>query len=145
MAALKPTIVPYSEVEFRRTQERIRRGADLVPAKPQIDLKQAKEFREECLSKRSIDDYKQVLEHWNFSFLNDVQLIEKGLSPTGSGRWTNWTSQDAFSGDDIMSMFQTPREFHEWFSKKIAKTRLARDVSQGKVNPRQRSKILTRL
>ena len=136
-----------NEAEFREIDNRVKSGADLreAPAKPNFDIKQHKEFSAEHRGKRSIEDYRQVLEHWNFSFLNDVQLMEEGLSPTGSGRWTNWKSQDSFSNDDILSMFPTPQEFHEWFSKEIAKRRLARDVSQGKVDPRQRSKILTRL
>ncbi len=131
--------------ELRETAERIRKGTDLAPVKPQFDALQASDFRQEHLGKRSIKDYRQVLEHHNFSFMNDVQLMEEGLPPTGSGRWTNWTSEDAFSNEDILSMFPTPREFHEWFSKKIAKGRLARDVARGKVDPRDRAKILTRL
>lgn len=135
----------FNAAEFRETAERIRKGTDLAPAKPKFDALQAQDFRQEHMGKRSIKDYHQVLEHYNFSFMNDVQLMEEGLPPTGSGRWTNWTSQDAFSTDDILSMFPTPREFHQWFSQKIAKDRLARDMARGKVDPRDRAKILTRL
>lgn len=136
-----------NEAELREINDRVRRDVDLRegPAKPDLDLHQAKDHHAEHMGKRSIEDYRQVLEHYNFSFMNDVQLMEEGLRTTGSGRWTNWTSGDAFSNNDIMSMFPTPREFHEWFSKKIAKARVARDVARGKVDPRDRAKILSRL
>ena len=131
---------------FDESYERVRQNRDhgLVNPRPKFDPQQHTEHRDNHVQNRAIDDYRAVLEHHGFSYLPDHQLMLRGMSPTGSGRWTNWDTEDAFSNDDIMSMFPTPEEFDKWFRKRAKATQLARAVRRGELTPDKHRIILAK-
>lgn len=119
---------PFDPKAFAAVEDFVRSGKDLAlaPARPGFDFAQARELRDNHVKKRSIDDYKAVLEHHGFSYLTDLDLVRKGLAPTGSGRWTNWETRDALATDDVLSMFDNPEHFDKWFKK----MKLASDLAK---------------
>ncbi len=131
---------------FDESIERVRQNRDhgLVNPRPTFDPQQHTEHRDNHVQRRSIEDYRAVLENYGFSYLPDPELMLRGLPPTGSGRWTNWQTQDAFTNDDVLSMFPTPEDFHKWFRKRAKATQLARAVKQGDLTPDKRRIILAK-
>lgn len=139
--------VRFDEASFRESERRVRANQDhgIVPVRPRFDAQQFAEHRANHVQKRSIEDYRTVLETFGFRFIPDEQLIASGAFPTGSGLWRNERLQEAFSTDDILSMFPTPQEFDAWIRKKAKAAQLARAVSRGELTPEKRRHLLQKL
>lgn len=137
---------PFSEAEFLATEHRVRTGQDLTaaPIRPTFDAKQWEEHRANHLQKRAIEDYQTVLVSHGFSFLSDLELVKRGRNPTGSGLWVSLALREAFSCDDVLSMFPTPEEFHKWITTKATAAKLTEAVCRKELTATQRRNLLKR-
>lgn len=122
---------PDNEDAYQASMQRIADRRDLDAAQPAFDPKQHAEVVKEAIKKRSIDDYRTVLDRCGFTWVPADRLppLING-SPQPDGQWRNAAYRFAFTEHDILSKYETPQSFWEFMCdqrlrRKVQATRAA--------------------
>ena len=121
------------ETMFQDSMSRIRSGADYgeFKTRPNFDPKQDREFREEMIGGRKIDDFKRALENAGFVWIprERLPLYDNG-QPHAEGEWHLRTRPEhyglrlAMTNGDILAWFPGgPVEFWHWFQETVQQAR----------------------
>jgi hypothetical protein len=135
-----------NEGDFRETVARLRDGKDLGAGNPTpaFDPKQAQEFREEAAHGRKEESYVQALESAGLKYFTDLQLVQKGMYPTGEGLWRhpNPRYELAFTGSDLLGGFSGPEAFDRWIKAHKKAHDLKAELARRSPAERQEARIV---
>jgi hypothetical protein len=119
----------FDPAELARTLERMTQGKDFGQGeqRPEFDHKLHKDVVDASVRGRRVEEYKQVLDHYQFSYFpaDKCPRLQNGQHPT-EGQWRSQKYRMAFTSDEVCAHFPAgPMEFDQWMKKQILKRRAA--------------------
>lgn len=117
-----------AEGAYRHALDRVRRGLDrdLDDPRPEIDLKQQREFREERAGGRESDAYRQALEYHGFAW-HPPEALPLANGVAQEGQWRHEGLRMGFTPSDLTMGFPGgPEQFDRHVREELLKRRMRR-------------------
>lgn len=104
-----------AEASFQLTQQRIEKRLDygMTNQRPELDVKQQKEFLDALGQGKTDEPYRQCLRYHGFNWYSLEQIIASGLPGSAGkteGEWRNGKLKLAFTPRDLATGFPTGPE-----------------------------------